>query len=61
MKIYLAGNTILPKRERALADLYQARLASYFFVCPGRIEDKAFQVILEKMNADISSRRSNSN
>jgi len=58
MKIYIAGNTALPERERDVMGLVLHRLQSFFFVLPGQIQEKPWKVCLEMMNENLHSGRS---
>ena len=53
LKIYIAGNTGLPERERDVMKLVLHRLQSFFFVLPGQIQEKPWKVCLEMMNENI--------
>lgn len=55
MKMYIAGNTAPPERERDVMRLVLHRLQSFFFVLPGQIQEKPWKVCLEMMNENLRS------
>jgi len=57
MLIYLAGNALIPERDGFIFDLMKKRLFSYFFHKPDGLAYMDFEFWKEKMNEDISSRR----
>lgn len=46
-RIYLAGTTILPERERRVLELKQDRLVSFHFIQPGRIDCRVWKETIE--------------
>lgn len=50
MKIYLAGNTIVPERERRMIALMLQRLHSYFYIRSDGLEEKSFKEFLKCQN-----------
>jgi len=49
MKIYLAGNMIMPRREVQYLRLYKNRLHSYYYVAPDKLENKVFKRLAEEL------------